>query len=121
VRGKYACKHCEDGGVATADKDEQEQVIDKGLPGPGVLAHVAIRQYCDPTPLYRQEQILARHSIPLSHSTLCGWLKEAVELVVLHQLMCDRIHPSKVIHADDTPLPVQERGRGKTKTGRLWV
>jgi hypothetical protein len=25
------------------------------------------------------------------------------------------------IHADDTPVPVLQPGRGKTKTGRLWV
>jgi len=25
------------------------------------------------------------------------------------------------IHADDTPIPVQDPGRGRTKTGRLWV
>jgi hypothetical protein len=83
---------------------------------------VAISKYCDHTPLYRQQQILARHGIHLSRSTMCGWLKEAVELITpLHQLMCDRIRQSKVIHTDDTPLPVQEKGRGKTKTGRLWV
>jgi transposase len=26
-----------------------------------------------------------------------------------------------VLHADDTPVPVLDPGRGKTKTGRLWV
>lgn len=26
-----------------------------------------------------------------------------------------------VIHADDTPVPVLDPGRGRTKTGRLWV
>ncbi|WP_292635140.1 transposase, partial [Mesorhizobium sp.] len=25
------------------------------------------------------------------------------------------------IHADDTPIPVQDPGRGRTKSGRLWV
>ncbi len=41
VRGKYACKQCEEGGVATAEKaDDCGGVIEQGLPGPGLVAHV---------------------------------------------------------------------------------
>ena len=28
---------------------------------------------------------------------------------------------SRAVHNDDTPVPVQQPGKGKTKTGRLWV
>ena len=121
VQGKYACKRCEEGGVATAEKQAAE-VIEKGLPGPGLVAHVATSKYCDHLPLYRQERMLARHGVTLGRSTLCTWLKHTATLVLpLHRLMCERIRQSKVIHTDDTPLPVQQKGRGRTKTGRLWV
>lgn len=121
VRGKYACKRCEEGGVATAETST-EQVIDRGLPGPGLVAHVITSKYCDHLPLYRQEQIFTRHGVAIPRSTMCGWLKEAARLLEpLHELMGGRIRQSKVIHTDDTPLPVQQKGRGKTKTGRLWV
>jgi hypothetical protein len=28
---------------------------------------------------------------------------------------------SKLVHTDDTPVPVQDKGRGKTRAGRIWV
>jgi transposase len=42
VRPKYACPKCESG-VVVAEKPIQ--AIDKGLPGPGLLAHVATSKY----------------------------------------------------------------------------
>ena len=31
------------------------------------------------------------------------------------------VRQGETVHADDTPVPVLDHGRGKTKTGRLWV
>ncbi|MFA7236305.1 MAG: IS66 family transposase [Phycisphaeraceae bacterium] len=108
--------------MATADKPPEGQVIDKGLPGPGLVAHVITSKYCDHQPLYRLEGMLARHGVSIARSTMCGWMKAAADLLTpLVQLMAARIRGSKVIHTDDTPMPVQDKGRGKTKTGRLWV
>ena len=122
VRPKYACKRCEEGGVVTAEKPPENQVIDKGLPGPGLVAHVITSKYADHLPLYRQEAMLARHGVEVARSTMCGWMKAAADLVApMVKLMAERIRQSKVIHTDDTPVPVQAPGRGKTKTGRLWV
>jgi transposase len=122
VRPKYACRHCDEGGVATAEKPAEGQVIDKGLPGPGLVAHVITSKYLDHQPLYRQEPMLARHGVEISRSTMCGWMKAAADLLdPLVKLMARRIRQSKVIHTDDTPVPVQQKGRGQTKTGRLWV
>ncbi|WP_208648472.1 IS66 family transposase [Mesorhizobium hawassense] len=33
----------------------------------------------------------------------------------------DYARAGPAIHADDTPIPVQDPGRGRTKSGRLWV
>jgi len=33
----------------------------------------------------------------------------------------DEVLKSDKIHADDTPVPVLDPGRGRTATGRLWV
>ena len=121
VRPKFACKQCEEGGVVTADK-QHEEVIEQGLPGPGLVAHIATEKYCEHMPLYRQERRFDREGVCISRSTMCGWLKSAAQLVwPLQQLFCRRIRESRRIHTDDTPLPVQQKGRGKTKTGRLWV
>ena len=44
VRPKLVCPHCEDGGVVTAQKPANFQgVIDKGLPGPGLVPAPAMR------------------------------------------------------------------------------
>lgn len=122
VRGKYACRQCEEGGVATAAKPAQGCVIEKGLAGPGLVAQVITSKYCDHLPLYRLESILARHGVDLARSTMCGWMKTAGDLLTpLAKLMAERIRGSKVVHTDDTPIDVQQKGRGKTKTGRMWV
>lgn len=122
VRPKFACRHCEDGGVVTAEKPLDEQVIDKGLPGPGLVAHVVTSKYADHLPLYRLERMLRRHGVEIARSTMCGWMKAAAELLApLVKVMAERVRASKVIHTDDTPMPVQAKGRGRTRTGRIWV
>jgi transposase len=122
VRPKLACKRCEEGGVATARRPAESQLIEKGLPGPGVVAQVIVSKHLDHLPLYRQERIFSRFGVELARSTMCGWMAEAAHLLEpLVKLMGQRILDSKVIHTDDTPVPVQEKGRGKTRTGRFWV
>lgn len=122
VRPKLACPRCEEGGVATAERPAEGQVIERGLPGPGLVAHVITGKYADHQPLYRQERMLARHGVDLGRSTMCGWMRAAADLTApLVRLMAERVRASKVIHTDDTPVPVQAKGRGRTKTGRLWV
>jgi len=122
VQPKFACPQCEDGGVATAEKPTEGQVIDKGLAGPGLVAHVVTSKYADHQPLYRLEGMLARHGVEIARSTMCGWMKAAADLLTpLVMLMALRVRQSKVVHTDDTPVPVQAPGNGKTKTGRMWV
>lgn len=98
------------------------QPIAKGLAGPGLLAYVITSKYVDHLPLYRLESIFARQGVELSRSTMCDWMAACAELFKpLVELMKQRVLQSKVIHNDDTTVPVQEPGNGKTKTGRLWV
>ena len=101
-RRKYACDKCEEN-VAIADKPPQP--INKGLPGPGLLAHTVLSKYGDYLPLYRQENILSRHGIIIRRSTLCDWVASAADLLSpLYDLMCDRVRSSHVIHTDDTGI-----------------
>jgi transposase len=72
-------------------------------------------------PLYRQAQIFARQGIELDRSTLCDWVGRACWwLEPLCRLLRRHVMSSTRIFADDTPLPVLDPGRGRTKTGRLW-
>ncbi len=115
---KYACaKGCT---VVTAEKPAAP--IDKGLPGPGLLAQVAVSKYGDHLPLYRQESIFARYGVELSRQTMCGWMRECAELVSpLSDLMKQRVLSSKAVQTDDTPVPVLDPELPRTRTGRIWT
>jgi transposase len=119
VRPKYACKACEAHVVIAQRLPEP---IEKGLPGPGLLAHVAVSKYADHQPLYRQEGILARFGVEISRSTLCDWMAAVASLLdPIVQEMFKRVLKSKVIQTDDTPVKVQDHDGKGIKTGRLWV
>src|SRR5579883_460886 len=118
TRPKYACRICNKVAQAAAP----ERPIAGGLATPALLAQVLISRYCDHTPLYRQSQIFARHGVELERSTLAGWVGGACWwLEALHDRLCRDVFASEQLFADDTPVPVLDPGRGRTKTGRLWV
>ncbi len=119
VRFKYACRRCQEH-VAVAGKPAQP--IERGLPGPGLLAHTITSKYSDHLPLYRLEVIFARHGIELSRSTMCAWMRQSADLLrPLYELMVSRVLASKIIWTDDTPVPVLDRTLPKTRQGRFWV
>ncbi|HKN33679.1 MAG TPA: transposase [Terriglobales bacterium] len=51
------------------------------MPGPGLLAQVAVSKYGDHLPLNRMESIFQRHGVELSRKTMCGWMAACAELV----------------------------------------
>ena len=119
VRIKYACKQCEEH-VTIAAKPPQP--IDKGLAGPGLLAHLIVSKYGDHTPLYRQEDIFMRHGVCIRRSTQCGWLAGGADLVhPLYELMIRRTLESKVVHTDDTPVKMLDPMLGHARTARFWA
>ena len=97
--------------------------IEKGLPGPGLMAHVAVSKYADHLPLYRQEGILKRFGVELSRSTMCDWMAVAADLLepIVKRDAAAGSCISKVIQTDDTPVKVQDHDGKGIKTGRLWV
>jgi transposase len=119
IRPKYACQACE---AHVVIADTLPQPIDKGLPGPGLLAHIAVSKYADHLPLYRLEGIFKRSGVELSRSTMCDWMATIAELLEpIVKLMLGKILTSKVVQNDDTTVPVQDHDGKGIKTGRLWV
>ncbi|MFH1814619.1 MAG: IS66 family transposase [Pseudomonadota bacterium] len=118
VRPKFACGRCE----TIVQAPAPSRAIMGGLPGPGLLAHVLTAKYCDHLPLYRQSVIYAREGVRLERSTLADWVAGSADLLdPLVQALSRYVRAGEKIHADDTPLPVLAPGRGRTRTGRLWV
>ena len=117
-RPRYGCRTC--GTIHQAPAPERP--IAKGLASPGLLAHVLVSKYCDHLPLYRQSQIFARRGVELNRSTLANWVGGAAWwLEPLRARLAEQIFASQKLFADDTPIPVLDPGRGRTRTGRLWV
>jgi transposase len=126
VRPTYACPICSAQTAATGPQittaAKPLQPIEKGLAGPGLLAAVITNKFSDHLPLYRQEAILARSGQPIARSTTCGWLAACAALVLpFYALLKDRVRHAKYVNTDDTPVPVLDPRRGKTREGRLWV
>jgi len=96
--------------------------IAKGLPGPGLLAHLIVSKYVDHLPLYRLERIYQRQGLLLPRSTTCDWLAASAKLLCpLYDLMVARVLQSRWLHTDDTTVKNQQPQQGATATSRLWV
>ncbi|HYS87247.1 MAG TPA: IS66 family transposase [Bradyrhizobium sp.] len=118
VRPKLSCARCQRIVQAAAPS----RPIARGLAGPGLLAHILVSKYADHLPLYRQAQIYARQGVELDRSTLADWVGQSSRLLrPLVEVLGQYVLGAQKLHADDTPVPVLEPGRGKTRTGRLWT
>jgi transposase len=118
VRPKLSCRDCE----TIRQASMPSLPIERGLPGPALLAHVAVAKYADHLPLYRQSEIYQRSGVDLDRSTLADWIgRISVILAPLAEEIGAHVRAGAALHADDTPVPVLDPGRGKTKTGRLWT
>lgn len=118
IRLKMACRSCDTVKQAPAIS----LPIEKGKPGPGLLAHVLTSKYMDHLPLYRQSGIYAREGVEISRNTMADWIGRSMELVrPLVDAIGRHAFAGAAIHTDDTPVPVQAPGTGKTKTGRIWT
>ena len=118
VRPRLACSGCKTITQAAAPS----RPVERGMAGPGLLAHVMVGKYADSLPLYRQCQIYAREGVMLERSTLTDWVGQAARLLTpLAQAIGRYVLRADKIHGDDTPIRVLGGKGSKAKTGRLWV
>ena len=96
--------------------------IDKGLPAPGLLAHMIVSKYFDHLPLYRQENISGRQGVKIPRSTSCDWMAACAELLrPLYDLMVASVVQSLWLHTDDTLVKNLDHEPGTTDKARFWV
>lgn len=118
VRPKLACRKCD----AIVQAPLPAKPIDRSYAGPSLLARILVSKYVEHIPLYRQSEIYGRHGLELSRNSMDRWVLELAEkLSPLSEALNRYVLEAGKVHTDDTPVPVQAPGSGKTRTGRLWV
>jgi transposase len=119
VRPKYARPEGEGIVVATLPT----RPIEKGIAGPGLLAHIIMSKFVDHLPLYRQRQQFRRQGVEISGATMDGWITSSCGLFLpLYEAQRRIIVASSYLMADETPTPVLDRSKpGKTHLGYHWV
>ena len=118
IRPRMACTCCE----AFAQAPLPSRPIERGRPGPSLLAHVLVGKYCDHLPLDRQSKIFAREKVDLHRSTLTDWVGRSTALLEpLADHIGKLVRAGPALFADDTPVKLQSKLKPtKTQTARLW-
>ncbi len=121
VRIKRACpdKTCP-GGAVTAPLPGR--VIDKGILGPGFIAHVIYERFGNHMPYYRLEQKYKAEGLPLSRTVLCETALRCAEMFTpVYEAHKQEVLSSYVVQSDDTPV-TQRNGKDKgRRVGRMWA
>lgn len=119
ARTKYACTTCHEG-VVTAPW--RGKVIDKGMLGPGFLAHVITERFGNHLPYYRLEGKYRSEGLELSRSVLCESMARCAELLQpIAEELRQEVLASDVVHTDDTPVTLAKSAEGGARQARVWV
>ncbi|MEK6482572.1 IS66 family transposase [Catalinimonas sp. 4WD22] len=96
--------------------------IEKGIPGPGLLAQILVDKFVYHLPFYRQAQRYERLGMKIPSSTLNGWLPAACNLLEpLYLALKFEVLKSTYLQVDETPIPVLDKQKKKTHQGYHWV
>lgn len=123
IRGKWACRCCSSKGQGRLVQEPVDpQIIDKGMPTAGLIAHTLVARFVDHLPYYRQEQINARSGVHTPRSTLASWSGAGgASLAPLYEAHREFVLGAKVVHADETPVRMLEPGAGRTAKAYVWA
>ena len=118
ARPKMSCRNCE----TITQPPLPSLPIERGLPGPGLLAHVlvastAITCRCTASPV----SMPGAASISNVRRLPIGWGIWPFCFSPRPKAIGAHVRAGDTLHANDTSVPVLDPGRGQTKTGRLWV
>ena len=100
------------------------RLIERGFPGPGLMAHVIISKYDDHNPLYRQERIFhERYGVKIARSTLAEWIEHGAQwLKPIYEAIKKSLLAGNYLQADETPIRYLDPDLpGKSQTGYLWT
>lgn len=97
--------------------------IEKGIPGPGLLASIIIDKYQDHLPCYRQLQRFEREGVRIAPSTISEWISAGCALIEpLYEVLKKEVLSQGYLQADETPIKVLDKNKkGTTHRGYYWV
>src|SRR5690606_2885296 len=77
--------------------------LEKSIAGPSLLTHLLVSKWVDHQPVYRQLEIFKRQNVTINHSTVSGWLKDAMELIEpVYNLHCKEVLNTDYLGVDET-------------------
>jgi transposase len=119
VRPRYA----RPGGAGVAQAKLPPRPIDKGIPGPHLLAQIIADKYIDHLPLYRQAKRYEREGMRIPDATLGDWLRQSMQLLeIVYQKIKAQALAGKYLMGDETTIKVlQSEKKGSTHLGYYWV
>jgi transposase len=119
IRPKYACRSCE-GPIVQAKAPAR--LIEGGMVSTALVSHIAVAKYAWQSTLYRQARILAGQGVEIDRQTLARWMKQTAWMLKgLYDLQLAVMHGYPHLFCDETPMPVLDPGRGRTKTCQFWA
>jgi hypothetical protein len=104
--------------------DLPNRLIEKGLPGVGLLVHLILSRFEDHLPFYRLEKIFRqRHGVPIARQTLVDWTERLADwLSPVYREMIAGLIAADYLQADETPIQYLDREvPGRSCTGYFWV
>jgi transposase len=120
-RPKYGSPDSESSvGVITAPMPDHP--IGKCKADIGLLSHIIVSKFADHLPLYRQNGIFEREGVDIPRATQTSWVLQTYEAIqLLGEELKKAVLESEVLFTDDSIIPLQVKGNGRVKKGRLWV
>lgn len=97
--------------------------VDKCIADTSLLAEILLQKYEYHVPFYRQIQQYRHLGLKgLTESTLDGWFKKTVELLKpLYESLKKEVFSCDYVQADETTIPVINRGKHKVEKEYLWM
>ena len=98
------------------------RLIEGGYASAGLLTDIVVNKYLHHLPLYRQEQMFARHGIDLSRKTMDDWVEKVADwLSPLYEKIRSELRASGYLQVDETPVRFNLAEGGGSGQGYFWV
>lgn len=120
IRPKYALSEQSDGGILTAQLPDS--LLTRCQADESLLSDIITKKFADHLPLYRISEIFSRQGIGISRQLLSQWvLRAGNALEPLYNEMHRRILESGNVFIDESPVDMQDPGKGKVHQAYMWV